>query len=336
MIRKITALLMAAVLLCSFAGCAFPFTLPEEEEETTTEIQETTEKKTEPSEVFFTADISPEGLMKIYEALDFKAKGKIAIKLSTGESERSYYLRPELIKDLVQSLDGTIVECNTAYSGNRSSTAMHKLVAKQRGFTDIAPFDLMDEEGEVSIPVKGGTILKENFVGKHFMNYDSMVVLSHFKGHIMAGYGGAMKNISIGIASQRGKCLIHSAGKSEITIYGFDQIPFQRSMAEAAKSVSDHFDNGKNIVYINVMNNLSIDCDCEGDPTPPEMADVGIFASTDPVAVDQACIDRVYAQKDGDAKTLVERIESLHGLEILSHAEKIGLGTKEYSLTVID
>ncbi len=281
--------------------------------------------------VYMTKAITPEGLMAIYKALGMKATGKVAVKLATGEPPASNYLRPELIKDLVQSLDATIVECNTAYGGQRASTAMHMQVAKDHGFTAIADVDIMDSEGEVSLPVVGGELMKENVVGSHFKNYDFFVVLSHFKGHMMAGYGGALKNISIGIASPAGKSLIHT-GTSRTNPFGGDQDSFLKRMAEAGKSVVDSL-NGK-ILYINVMNRLSIDCDCNGNPAEPDMHDVGILASLDPVALDQACIDIVATDPDG--KSLMDRLNSRNGLLTLEHAAEIGLGSREYKLVSID
>ena len=288
------------------------------------------------SKVFMTTDISPEGLMAVYEALNWTPTGKVAVKLSTGEPPASNYLRPELIKDVVQSVNGTIVECNTAYGGQRASTAMHYQVAKDHGFNDIADVVILDENGSMSLPVTGGTNLTENLVGQHFSEYDSYLVLSHFKGHAMAGFGGAIKNISIGLGSSEGKCLIHTGGKSNTSPWGGDQTAFTESMAEAGKSVSDYLGNGDRIVYVNVMNRLSIDCDCDGNPSEPDMHDIGILASTDPVALDQACIDLIYAQKDGDGASLVNRIESRNGLHTLEHAEKIGLGSRSYELVSID
>lgn len=284
--------------------------------------------------VYMTTDISPEGLMAVYKALNWTPTGKVAVKLSTGEPPASNYLRPELIKDVVQEVGGTIVECNTAYGGQRSSTAMHYQVAKDHGFNDIADVVILDENGSMSLPVNGGTNLQENLVGRHFGEYDSYLVLSHFKGHAMAGYGGAIKNISIGLGSQEGKCLIHTGGQSNTSPWGGDQTAFTESMAEAGKSVSDYLGNGERIVYVNVMNRLSIDCDCDGNPSEPDLHDIGILASTDPVALDQACIDLVYAQKDG--ASLVGRIESRNGLHTLEHAEEIGLGSREYQLVSID
>ena len=287
--------------------------------------------------VYYTSDISPQAMLDIYAALGVELTGdNIAVKLSTGEPPASNYLDPNLIADLVHQVDGTIVENNTAYGGQRSSTAMHYQVAKDHGFTDIADVVILDENGSMSLPVNGGTNLRENLVGQHFGEYDSYLVLSHFKGHAMAGYGGAIKNVSIGLGSQEGKCLIHTGGQSHTSPWGGDQTAFTESMAEAGKSVSDYLGNGERIVYVNVMNRLSIDCDCDGNPSEPDLHDIGILASTDPVALDQACIDLVYAQKDGDGASLVNRIESRNGLHTLEHAEEIGLGSRDYQIIRID
>lgn len=282
--------------------------------------------------VYMTQEITPEGLMAVYQALQWEPQGRVAVKLSTGEPPASNYLRPELIAGLVQSLDGTIVECNTAYGGSRAETAMHYQVAEDHGFTAIADFQILDEEGSMTLPVQGGTRLSENYVGADFDDYDSYLVLSHFKGHSMAGYGGAIKNISIGLGSSEGKAWIHSAGSSRTNPWGGDQDAFLESMAEAGKSVSDYL--GDQIVYINVMNRLSVDCDCDGNPAEPDMHDIGILASTDPVALDQACIDLVYSAEDG--QSLVNRIESRNGLHTLEHAQQIGLGSRSYELVSID
>lgn len=282
--------------------------------------------------VYMTRAVTPEGLMAVYQALQWEPQGRVAVKLSTGEPPASNYLRPELIAGLVQSLDGTIVECNTAYGGSRAETAMHYQVAEDHGFTAIADFQILDEEGSMTLPVQGGTRLSENYVGAAFDDYDSYLVLSHFKGHSMAGYGGAIKNISIGLGSSEGKAWIHSAGSSRTNPWGGDQDAFLESMAEAGKSVSDYL--GDQIVYINVMNRLSVDCDCDGNPAEPDMHDIGILASTDPVALDQACIDLVYSAEDG--QSLVNRIESRNGLHTLEHAQQIGLGSRSYELVSID
>lgn len=282
--------------------------------------------------VYMTRAVTPEGLMAVYQALQWEPQGRVAVKLSTGEPPASNYLRPELIAGLVQSLDGTIVECNTAYGGSRAETAMHYQVAEDHGFTAIADFQILDEEGSMTLPMQGGTRLSENYVGAAFEDYDSYLVLSHFKGHSMAGYGGAIKNISIGLGSSEGKAWIHSAGSSRTNPWGGDQDAFLESMAEAGKSVSDYL--GDQIVYINVMNRLSVDCDCDGNPAEPDMHDIGILASTDPVALDQACIDLVYSAEDG--QSLVNRIESRNGLHTLEHAQQIGLGSRSYELVSID
>lgn len=284
------------------------------------------------SEVFITKDISPEGMMKVYKALNKKPAGKVAVKVSTGEPGGHNFLSPDLIKNLVIDVNGTIVECNTAYGGSRSNTAAHMQVAKDHGFAAIAPIDIQDAEGSISLPVKNGKHLTENLVGSHFKNYDSYVVLSHFKGHAMGGFGGAIKNISIGIASAEGKALIHSAGKSRTSPWGGAQNPFLESMAEAAKTVSDEL--GGNMLYINVMNRLSVDCDCDSNPAEPDMHDIGILASLDPVALDKASVDLVYAAPDG--KSLIERIESRNGTLTLTYAEEIGLGSQQYNLVSVD
>ena len=294
----------------------------------------------DPSVVFITKEISPQSLMKIYKTLDVHPKGRVAVKLSTGEAGNPNHLDPALIKDLVESVDGTIVECNTAYSGSkRADTAMHRQVAKDHGFTAIADLDILDEDGYMSIPVEGGKNLKEDWVGKNLADYDQVMVLTHFKGHPMGGFGGALKNISIGIASREGKVRIHSGGlmsKPPIDLGSLitNQDVFTESMAEAAKAVSDYEDHGNNIFYISVMNNMSIDCDCVSHPADVDMQDIGILASKDPVALDQACIDLVFEAPDG--ASLQNRILEKNGLHILSHAQKIGLGSRAYTLVDID
>ena len=284
--------------------------------------------------VCYTSDISPEAMVAAYDALGTGLTGEnIAVKLSTGEPPASNYLDPDLIVDLVQQVKGTIVENNTAYGGQRSGTAMHYQVAEDHGFTDIADFVVLDEDGSTSLPVEGGTQLTENLVGAHFPEYDGYLVLSHFKGHAMAGFGGAIKNISIGMASQEGKCLIHTAGESHTSPWGGEQDPFTESMAEAGKSVVDALDG--NILYVSVMNHLSIDCDCDGNPAEPDMHDIGILASTDPVALDQACVDLVYASQD-DTESLIDRMESRNAVHVLEHGEDIGLGSRTYQMVSID
>lgn len=302
----------------------------EEEKET----EAVSQIQNEPAAVYFTSDISPEGMMKVYEHLNWTPEGNVAVKLSTGEPPASNYLDPDLIKDLVQAVNGTIVECNTAYGGSRTETAMHQQVAEDHGFTEIAELDILDEEGSMTLPVEGGSRLQENLVGSHFKNYDSYLVLSHFKGHAMAGFGGAIKNISIGLGSKEGKCLIHTSGESHTSMMGGEQKGFTESMAEAGKSVSDYLENGKRIVYVNVLNNISIDCDCDGNPAEPDIHDIGIVASTDPVAIDQACIDLAFAAEGSEA--LQKRVNERMGLHTLEHAEEIGLGMRTYELVNID
>ena len=286
--------------------------------------------------VYMFKEISPENLVKIYEALGREATGKVAVKLSTGEPGGHNFLQPALIKDLVQKVKGTIVECNTAYGGGRADTENHLKAAKDHGFTAIAPVDIMDAEGEVALPVKGGKHLKEDFVGSHYLNYDFTIVLSHFKGHAMGGFGGAIKNISIGIASSAGKAWIHSAGKTKGNPWGNlpPQDNFLESMAEAAKAIVDHC--GDKILYISVANNLSVDCDCDSSPEDPKMGDIGILASLDPIALDKACTDLVRASEDHGKIHLIERIDSRNGMHTLEYGEKIGLGSQKYELVKLD
>ncbi|MCD7901564.1 MAG: DUF362 domain-containing protein [Bacteroides sp.] len=294
-----------------------------------------TTEETDMPKVYFTKEITPEALMKIYQALGREAKGNnVAIKVSTGEPGGKNFLKPALIGDLVKSVNGTIIECNTAYGGNRATTELHLKAARDHGFFDIANVDIMDTDGDVGIPVVGGKHLKEDLIGKNYLNYDFTVVLSHFKGHAMGGFGGAIKNISIGIASSRGKVRIHSAGASDTDWGSPKQEDFLESMAEAAKAVADHA--GDRILYINVMNNLSVDCDCDSSPADPEMHDVGILASLDPVALDKACVDQVYASTDHGKIHLIERMESRNGIHTLVHAENIGMGSQKYEMVSID
>ena len=294
------------------------------------------QEKTANPKVYLTRTITPEALVRIYEALGREATGRVAVKLSTGEPGGHHFLQPALVAPLVRKVGGTIVECNTAYGGGRARTADHLNAAADHGFTAIAAVDIMDAEGETALPVEGGRHLAEDYVGKNFLNYDFTVVLSHFKGHAMGGFGGAIKNISIGIASSAGKAWIHSAGKTKNAAEMWSALPpqddFLESMAEAAKAVADHC--GERILYINVMNNLSVDCDAH--PAAPEMGDIGILASTDPVALDKACVDLVYASDDPGKVHLIERIESRHGTHTLDHAAAIGLGDPDYELIDID
>lgn len=287
--------------------------------------------------VYFTADISPQGLQKIYDALGQPAKGKVAVKLSFGEPGNNYHLAPMLIKDLVQSVNGTFVDSNTAYGGGRSSTARHEKTAQDHGFAAVAPVDILDSAGETALPVKGGKHLKEVLVGSHFNDYDYILVLSHFKGHAMGGFGGAIKNIAIGIASSSGKRLVHSAGRSADNAFnsGNTHDEFLEAMAEAAAGMINA-KGPQNMLYISVMNNMSVDCDCDGNPAAPEIHDIGILGSLDPVALDKACVDLVYAADDKESAALKERIESRNGLHTLKHAQSLGLGGLQYKLVSLD
>ena len=283
--------------------------------------------------VYMTTNISAQGLLQAYAALGRQAAGNVAVKVHSGEPGGHYFLQPEFIAPLVSEVNGTIVECNTAYGGRRSTTEAHQQVMEAHGFTAIAPVDIMDAEGTMNIPITGGRHLKETVVGSHFANYDFVINLAHFKGHRMGGFGGVLKNMSIGMAAAVGKSLIHSAGAQTSGLgMGTPQDDFLECMAEAAKGIADHM--GENILYINVMNNISVDCDCMSNPSAPTMANVGILASLDPLALDQACVDIVYAAPDGG--DVVQRIESRNGVHILEHAEAIGFGTRQYELVNID
>ena len=304
--------------------------------------------------VYLTKDISPEGLVNIYKALGVEAKGRVAVKVSTGEGSNPNYLKPELIKDLVLLVDGTIVECNTAYSSgpndlqdDRNTSANHWKVIRRHGFLDLFPVDIMDEYDEIRIPVKDQSHIKYDIVGGHMANYDFMIALNHFKGHPMGGYGGALKNLSIGCASQNGKAYIHSAGKMEkldmaklwTPEYIGDQDGFLESMAASAQAVVNYFQKKQGIIYISVMNNMSIDCDCVDHPEPVKLEDYGILASTDPVALDQACVDIINQQKvtaTNDPTDLLSRIDKQHGVHTIEWAEKIGLGSRKYHIVNID
>ena len=293
----------------------------------------------EKAKVYFTKAITPESVVKMYETLGINLPGKVAVKLHSGEQGNQNYIRPEFVRPIVEKLNGTVVECNTAYGGARNTTEKHKKLIEEHHWTKYFNVDIMDEEGpDVELEIPNGKILKQNFVGKHINNYDSMLVLSHFKGHPMGGYGGALKQLSIGVASSEGKAWIHSAGKSkdQYTIWGDlpEQDKFLESMADAASSVVKHF-NG-NIAFINVMCNLSVDCDCCAVAEDPCMKDIGILASLDPIAIDQACIDLVYNSKDPGRDHFVERVERQHGIHTIEAAAELGFGTREYELINID
>ena len=293
------------------------------------------------SNVYFTSEITPESLVRVFQALGVEPSGNVAVKISTGESAKSNYLRPEFIQNLVSETNATIVECNTAYGGVRDVTSSHLQIIKQRGFDQIAKVDIMDSEGDMEIPVSDTTWIKKDIVGSHLANYDFMINLAHFKGHARGGYGGVLKNQSIGVAARSGKCYIHTAGESTITITGSNtQDSFLESMAAAAQAVHNYFkQDGKNIVYIDVMNNLSVDCDCNPLPAEPEIADIGILASTDPIALDKACLDLIFDYNPtpgNNPQPLIDRITELHGTHIIEYAEQIGLGVTQYNLIDID
>lgn len=298
---------------------------------------------TKASTVYVTRDITPEALVKIYKALGRTAEGRVAVKISTGEAGNPNYLQPALIKMLVDEVKGTIVECNTAYEGKRMTFADHWQTIKDHGFLPTFKVDLMDEEGEMTIPVQDSTHIKYDIVGKHLANYDFMINLAHFKGHPMGGLGGVLKNASIGVASANGKAYIHTAGYQQV-VEGLwshvdDQDGFLESMAAAAQAVHNYFDGGKKILYIAVMNNMTVDCDCVATPEPVKLKDYGILASLDPVALDQACVDIIFNMEPSEGnvnKPLVERINQQHGTHTIDHAAKIGLGSKNYKLVNID
>lgn len=327
---RLFLLLLLMPFLVSAQACASNNT-----DNVETEGNEQTPENSDAPKVYFTKEITPGALMKVYRALDREANGNnVAIKVSTGEPGGNNYLKPALIGDFVKSVNGTIIECNTAYGGGRASTADHLKAARDHGFMDISNVDIMDADGEVDLPVTGGTHLTRDIVGKNYLNYDFTVILSHFKGHAMAGFGGAIKNMSIGIASANGKRLIHSGGTSTTDWGSPTQEEFLEAMAEAASAIADHA--GENIIYISVMNNLSVDCDCDSSPADPEMGDVGILASLDPVALDKACVDQVHASTDHGKIHLVERMNSRKGPHALVHAEKIGMGSQNYELVNLD
>ena len=286
--------------------------------------------------VYMTRNISPAGLMAIYRALGRTMAGKVAVKLTVGEPGGRNFLSPNLIGELVTSVKGTFVDSNTAYGGRRATARDHLQAAGDHGFLALAPMDILDEEGEISLPIQGGSHLRDVRVGSHFSAYDSMMVLTHFKGHAMAGFGGALKNIAIGIASRTGKCLVHTAGKSSTNAFApVRQEHFLEAMAEAAEGMIRAM-GAQNMAYINVMNRLSVDCDCDSHPAEPELPDIGILASLDPVALDRACVDLVYAADHQKSASLRQRMESLNGTHVLTHAERLGIGNQRYTLVGID
>lgn len=292
----------------------------------------------EKAKVYFIKEITPENIIKAYNVVGKKLEGNVAVKMHSGEKGNQNYLRPEFVKDMVNYVHGTVVECNTAYEGARNSTEKHRELIKEHEWDKYFPFDLLDAEGpDMELDVPNGKVLKKNYVGKDLAKYDSLLVLSHFKGHAMGGYGGALKQLSIGCASSAGKTLIHTAGVTDDQTKLFGNLPeqgrFLEAMADAASSVVNYFHG--NAVYINIMKNISVDCDCDGNASAPCMQDIGILASTDPVAVDQACPDLVYNSTDSGKDKLIARIESLHGVHTVEAAADLGVGTREYEFISI-
>ena len=293
----------------------------------------------EKSKVYFTKEITPENVVKIFEKLQKELPGKVAVKVHSGEAGNQNYLRPEFMKNIIEKVNGTIVECNTAYEGQRNNTEKHKKLMESHEWTKYFNVDIMDAEGDdLILDIPNGKVIKENYVGKNMANYDSMLVVSHFKGHPMGGYGGAIKQLSIGCASSAGKSWIHSAGKEKDQTKLWSNLPeqdrFLEAMADAAYSVVEYFKG--NIAYINIMCNMSVDCDCCSTAEDPCMKDIGILASLDPIAIDQACIDLVKNSDDPGKDHLLERINSRHGTHTIDVAAELGFGSKEYELIDID
>jgi uncharacterized Fe-S center protein len=281
-----------------------------------------------PSKVYMTKNITPEGLMAVYKALGREATGNVAIKVHMGERGNTNYISPDLVRDLVLSVNGTFVDSNTYYPGSRSSTAAHLETAKEHGFT-YAPVDVLDADGEISLPINGGIQQTEAIIGSHYKNYDFIISIAHFKGHGIAGFGGTFKNLAIGMASVRGKGIVHGG-----QIFGTPQEVFLENVAEYTKAVAD--DKGDRILYINVLNNLSVSCDCDAHAPAPEMADIGILSSLDPVALDKASVDQIYASPDPGKQHLIQQIESRNGTLVLNDAERLGMGSQNYELVMVD
>ena len=293
----------------------------------------------EKSKVYFIKNITEDNLIKIYEKLGKKLNGNIAVKVHSGEEGNQNYLRPEFLKPLIDYIGGTVVECNTAYAGERNTTEKHKKTIEKHGWNKFFKFDLMDEDdNDIKLSIPNGKVIKENLVGNHMQNYDSMLVVSHFKGHPMGGYGGALKQLSIGCASSRGKAYIHSAGRTTNQYELWNDLPaqnkFLEAMADAASSVVDYFKG--NMAFINIMCNMSVDCDCCAVAEDPCMNDIGVLASLDPVALDQACIDLVYKSNDSGKEHFIERVESRNGVHTIESAAELGFGIREYELIEIN
>ena len=285
--------------------------------------------------VYFSRTITPEKVLEMYKLLSKELPGKVAVKIHSGEAGNQNFLRPEFWKPVIDYVKGTAVECNTAYDGERDTTEKHLRTLALHGWNEHFPVDLLDADGDdIELPIPDGNVIKKNFVGGHLKNYDSLLVLSHFKGHPMGGFGGALKQLSIGTASSYGKAYIHGAGEVE-KIWSSDHDSFLESMADAASSVVEYFKG--NIAYVNVMKNMSVDCDCCAVAEDPCMADIGILVSLDPIAIDQACLDLVYAAKDDPGQAhLLERIESRHGVHTIEAAVKLGFGSREYELVEVE
>ena len=289
------------------------------------------------SKVYFTKTITEDKVVEMFKILGKQLPGKVAVKVHSGEKGNQNYLHPEFMKKIIEYVKGTVVECNTAYDGERNTTEKHKQLMEEHKWTKYFDVDIMDAEGDIVLDIPKGKIIKKNYVGKNIQNYDSMLVLSHFKGHPMGGYGGALKQLSIGVASSKGKRYIHCAGKEDGTyedMFKVKQRKFLESMADAASSITDYFKG--NIIYINVMCNISVDCDCCATAKDPCMEDIGILSSLDPVALDKACIDLIYNSSDKGKKQLIKRIKSRNGIHTIDVSEKLGIGSKDYELIIVD
>lgn len=292
----------------------------------------------EKSKVYFTKNITAEAVVEIFKKLGVELKGKVAVKLHSGEKGNQNYIRPEFVKPIIEYVNGTVVECNTAYNGARNSTEKHKQLMKEHGWTEYFDVDIMDSEGDIVFDIPKGKVIDKNYVGKNIKNYDSMLVLSHFKGHPMGGFGGAIKQLSIGCASTAGKVLIHTGGKTTDQAKFWDnhaeQNLFLEAMAESASTIMDYF--GNNVAFVNIMCNMSVDCDCCAKAEDPCMKDIGILASTDPIAIDQACLDLVYSSTDPGKDHLIQRIESRNGVHTIEKSAELGFGNRDYELVNID